>query len=62
MTTQKEIRESFWESFPEFKPERRSSKTQNDYRADIRMSFCDYVESLERNGEISTALASRATL
>ena len=62
MTTQKEIRDSFWEAFPEFKPERRSNKRQNDYRCDIRCSFCDYVESLRRDGEITEKLASRATL
>ncbi len=62
MKTQAEIRQSFWDSFPEFQSERRSRKTHNDYRADIRMSFVDYVDALERNGVISEALASRVTL
>lgn len=62
MTTQTEIRDSFWHSFPQFAPERRTRKRQNDYRADIRMSFVDYVDSLSRNGQITEALANRITL
>lgn len=62
MKTQTEVRNSFWESFPQFKPERRSRKRQNDYRTDIRVSFVDYVDMLRRDGEISEALANRVTL
>jgi len=62
MTTQTEIRESFWQAFPQFAGERRSRKCQNDYRCDVRVSFVDYVDHLQRNGEISEALASRVTL
>lgn len=62
MNTQTEIRDSFWETFPQFAPERRTRKRQDDYRADIRMSFIDYVDSLRRDGQISEALASRVTL
>ncbi len=36
--------------------------TQNDYPNDVRMAFVDYVDSLARNGEISEALAQKATL
>ncbi len=60
--TQAIIRDGFWNAFPQFAPERRTRKRQNDYRADIRMSFVDYVDSLRRDGEISEALASRVTL
>jgi hypothetical protein len=62
MKTQTEVRNSFWESFPEFKSERRSKKRQNDYKTDIRVSFCDHVENLRRNGEITESLAQRVTL
>ncbi len=62
MTTQTEIRNSFWATFPEFKNERRSRKTQNDYRTDIRVTFCDYVEALRSQCEISDALAGKVTL
>lgn len=36
--------------------------TQNDYPADIRMAWCDFVDSMQRDGNISMALAERATL
>lgn len=62
ITTQKELRASFWRNSPQFKGERVAGKTQNDYRADIRMAWCDYVDSQHRNGAISDALADRATL
>jgi hypothetical protein len=67
MTTQTEIRASFWEMQLGHPPcnDRVSSRrklTQNDYNADIRCAFVDYVDSLRRNGEISEALASRVTL
>jgi len=60
MTTQKEIRAAFWEQNPQFK--RKGNAKQNSYPADIRMAFCEFVESLNRAGEISEALAGRATL
>jgi len=62
MKTQTEIRNSFWESYPEFKTERRSKKRQNDYKTDIRVSFVDYVDSLQKSGVITEKLAFRATL
>tara|TARA_R110000824_G_scaffold32222_4_gene104213 strand:- start:3646 stop:3834 length:189 start_codon:yes stop_codon:yes gene_type:complete len=49
----KEIREYFWELHPEFKHERRSRKRQNDYRTDIRVAWCDYLDMLSRNGQIT---------
>lgn len=62
MKTQTEVRDSFWDSFPEFQSERRKGKRQNEYRTDIRVAFCDYVESLARSGQISGGLAHRVTL
>ena len=62
MTTQKQVRESFWNAFPEFKSEYKKTYTQNQYRTDIRCSFVDYVDSLAKNGEISEKLAQRVTL
>ena len=57
-----EIRNAFWDINPEFQPERRSRKRQNDYRTDIRCSFVDFVDSLQRDGQISEKLAYRVTL
>lgn len=62
LTTQKQIRESFWASFPEYASERRSRKSQNDYKCDIRLDFCFYVESLRIDGQISEKLAKNVTL
>lgn len=57
-----EVRKAFWQRFSEFKPEYKAGKSQNDYRADIRCSFVDFVDSLQRDGVISEKLARRATL
>lgn len=62
MKTITEIRESFWAAFPKFAALRRSRKRQNEYPTDVRVAFVDYVDSLERSGEITEKLASRATL
>lgn len=60
ITTQKALRESFWADHP--KLTRQGNKKQNEYPADTRMAWCDYVENMRRSGEISEALAQRATL
>lgn len=63
MTTQKEVRESFWENVePEMQAQYKVTKRQNDYCADIRMSFVDYIDHLQRDGSISEKLAARVTL
>ena len=66
MTTQKEIRAAFWANHPLLKRIAKDSGTlsqgQNAQTCDCRCAFIDYIESLERSGEISTALADRATL
>jgi len=60
VTTQKEIRNRFWGP-PSVGVEHRGWK-QNQYPVDVRLDFCDFVEYLHRSGEISSALANRATL
>lgn len=66
MTTQKQIRASFWQSFPHLAEQAREagilSKRQNHHCATVRCSFVDFVDSLQRSGEISESLANRATL
>jgi hypothetical protein len=62
MNTQAEVRAAFWEDcFPEVKKSY-TRKKQNEYPADIRCAFVDYVDSLQKSGQISEALAFRATL
>lgn len=60
ITTQAQVRQSFWEAHPGF--QRKGRKTQNEYPCDVRVSFVDYVENLKRDGIISEKLGQRATL
>ncbi len=62
MTTQASVRDSFWNIHTQFQSDYRTRKRQNDYKADIRMAFVDFVDDLARSGQISEALASRVTL
>ena len=63
ITTQREIRRQFWQAHPDL-PNRRNVKMggEMDYPADTRVAFVDYIDYLARNGQISEALAARATL
>lgn len=66
LTTQKQVREAFWEAHPLFDHQAREagirSKRQNEHCATVRCSFVDFVDMLCRNGEISETLAERVTL
>ena len=70
MKTLEELRADFWVYHPEFKQDARIyifagnliRKSQNDYNATIRSTWVDFVDMMERNGEISTELAQEATL
>lgn len=71
MKTTTQIRAAFWRSAP---PSiRRQARMvngrtrpcyapQNLQPTDVRVAFCDYVDSLSKEGLISEDLASRATL
>lgn len=64
-TNQEQLREAFWAQFPELecrKNRRGNPKPQNEQPADTRMAFIDWIDSLQRNSQISDALANRATL
>lgn len=60
MTTQKQIRASFWHAFPQFT--RIPGQKQNSYSATIRSAWTDWVDYLQKSEQISEALANRATL
>lgn len=66
LTNQSQVRASFWEAFPDLDEHARKSgtrsKRQNEQCADIRCTFVDYVDSLQKDGTISEALADRVTL
>ncbi len=57
-----EVRAAFWNAYPQFKNDFRKTYSQNEYKTDIRVSFCDYVDSLQKGGVISEKLAQRVTL
>jgi hypothetical protein len=59
MTTQRQVRAAFWEAHPTTS---RKKGRDGDYLTDTRVAFCDYVDSLEKDGQISEALAYRVTL
>lgn len=65
MTTQKQVREAFWQGWtPELRRAvgMRHRKRQNDYPADVRQEWVEFVDMLARDGHISEELASRVTL
>jgi hypothetical protein len=58
ITTQSALRAAFWQGFTT-----RPKRLRNgDYPTDIRVEFVDFIDHLARDGIISEALASRATL
>lgn len=70
--TLSELRAQFWEQHPTYKRKTvkvsRNGKPfykyadQNDYPADVRMAWVFFVDNMQRSGEISEALAWKATL
>ena len=71
--TLSELHEMFWEQHPHFRRKTVSKMSrngkpfykyadQNDYPADVRMAWVFFVYYTQRNGEISEALAWKATL
>ena len=64
MTTQRQIRRRFWETFPELPKKRIKDHSGHGTMpvADVRIAFVDFVDALQKSGEISPELAQRATL
>ena len=66
MKTKTEIRAAFWQMLQETAPDlakmKRAKKTQNDYPADIRCAFVDYIDQLARAGQITQNMAHNVTL
>ena len=64
LTNQKAMRCEFWTSFPELNRKRvvDFGGKGKMYVCDTRCAFVDFVAQLQINGEISEALAYRATL
>ena len=62
MKSTRQVNRAFWRDLFGGKPRKYHGLTQNQLPADVRMSYCDYIEHLNRSGEISDNLANRATL
>ena len=69
MKTEAQVRAAFWQSHPSIQRRHTVASNgriirapQNQQPVDTRVAFVDYVDSLERNGVITEALASRVTL
>lgn len=67
ITTQAELRREFWQTHAHLPRRYRSPidprpSPQNQQPADTRCAFVDYVDSLQKGGDISEQLADRATL
>lgn len=60
--TQKQVRNLFWDMNPQFKSEYRATKRQNDYNCTIRSTFNFFVDSLQRDGQITMNQAAKYTL
>ena len=60
--TFKQVRDLFFEEYPEFRSERKVRKSQNDYSCDCRCTFVDFVDCLLKSGEISEKTADNITL
>lgn len=67
ITNQRELRREFWETFPEL--DRRKLVfggggvgSYQAHRTDTRVTFVDWIDALQKSGDISEALAQRATL
>jgi len=62
LTDKDEVRDAFWEDSPQFEDDRDDDKSQNDYSADIRTAFVDWLDQAHRDGRLSDDLAGEATL
>ena len=71
MTTQKQVRQAFWRACREGQfrgmnvtPKRITNYSGNGkvHNTDTRCAFCDFVDMLNRNRELSEGLAERVTL
>jgi len=67
-TTQKQLRKTFWEYFPELSKKKfkefssHGSHYSTYYCTDTRCTWVDWIDMLSRDGTISEKLAGRATL
>lgn len=64
ITTQKELRREFWAQHPHLprRKIRNYAGTDTMYPTDTRCAWVDWIDYMQKDGQISDALADRATL
>ena len=60
--TFKQVRDLFFETYPQFQSERRVRKSQNNYSTDCRCAFVDFVDYLNKDGQITDNQTFNLTL
>jgi hypothetical protein len=64
ITTQRQLRKEFWLTFPKLPRKKITNYSSNGkmYRTDTRCAWVEWIDMLSKSGDISQALAERATL
>jgi hypothetical protein len=64
ITTQRELRRMFWAQHPALQRKKITNYSGNGtmYVTDTRCAWCDWIDSLSKDGAISQELAGRAEL
>ena len=64
ITTQKELRRAFWQQHPTLQRRKITNYSGNGkmHVTDTRCAWCDWLDAMSRNNEITQDLAERATL
>lgn len=62
-TTEKQVRKEFWNQHPVLKAKYyKKGQPQNDYNATVRTIFVDWIDSMNKAGQIPTDTADEVTL
>jgi hypothetical protein len=64
ITTQKEVRHLFWETYPDLNRKKITGYSGKGkmHVTDTRCAFVDFVDSLRRDGQITAEMAQKVTL
>jgi len=64
ITNQRQLKREFWQTFPNLQRRRITDYSGNGkmHVTDTRVTWCDWLDALSRDGDISQELAQRATL
>ncbi len=62
ITTQRELRKAFWQAHPRASRKKICHHDDHDYTTDTKIRWFEWLDGMECAGEVSEALAKRATL